>query len=576
MIPKILCINFYTNNLLFCDEYYTNDENPVPESGMVFKRKECYTPLFYEDLKLQIKTNKPELLIINTHGDNEKSYLHTDFLPNYLNGYTLLHHHEFKSMNMSAYVENTYYYNYEYIKSDQYLIGNQIETIALYIKSDFGNLAFMGVNRSESLSNLTEDGFEKLIKETLKLYVDNTDVQFYFILSHLKGLPYTHYHNFNNSYQLNSSYNIDQVENTYVETQSDHDMLFTLYEVTAKNKTILCFSWNTDKIPLCDQMYSGAMNVHQRKRFFSDTTCYNPVFFNQIKEEISLYNPFVVALTNEGDLEKGTFFHYEFLPAEMKKLNYILLENDKVNHIGDKYDNETMRLSIYVRNDITNVKLEHINRSVFSYNETSSCDKAHFLRTNNEKDKIMSKTKAIAKYVKSPEGIIAFVALQIPEGTTPDNANHCLRKIKKDLLSSGKISHIFLMGDFAYPNKITKYQNEFIFGELEYEYKYKELETYETGPYVYPNYKLKSLEISQYQNFELNDNRYENNDDLNMTWHDRIYYTSKDMSTTEVTCVKYENVMGFPMLSKLNEKSSHHIGILGVYEIQKIDLEKSF
>lgn len=258
-------------------------------------------------------------------------------------------------------------------------------------------------------------------------------------------------------------------------------------------------------------------------------------------------------MTSEGDLEKGTFFHSEFLPNQMKLLNYKLLNNDKVN-----MENETMRMSIYVRND-TDIELIHMNKSFFSYNEHTECDltvlrKAQFLNQPVKMIPVKSKTKAIVKYVKTEAGIIAFTAIQIPHDTSINNVNQCLGKIKKELLGSPKISYEFLMGDFAYEN-------------LDFNYKYVALEEYNEGDYINPNYQLNPILPSQRGNYQLNHEKYvkDNNDNPKMTWHDRIYYKTKDLTTHDIECIKYTNVIRFPML----HKRSNHLGVLGVYELVK-------
>jgi hypothetical protein len=578
-ISRFLSFNFYTNDLLFCDKLYGDSKDIIEEKGFLVKRKACQNPLFFNDLKKQIKENDPELIVITTHGNNKDSYLN-EFLENklYQEKYIVLAQHQFKQLNIMIFVKKIYRDYYEYLGYDEDTIANITQTIAIYIKSDFGELAFVALNRPEEYSNnINQQMVTSQVKDLFERYITK-NVNFYFIITHLAGYydqnnmisDINDYYVENGIHNKTTEYLIEKSESTVVETQSTHDGLFTVFDVYKQNKKILCFTWNTDKTPLCNDNYLGPMDTHERKKFFSSNKCFNPIFFRKIEEQIITQNPFIVAISTEGDLEKGTFFHYEYLPKYMKNLNYFLLENDKVNNIGDAGQNDSMRLSIYLRNDIMDVGLVHINKSLFSYNETAECNKSHFLRHDKKQKSIISKTKAIAKYVITPAGVIAFASIQIPDGTSPENANTCIKKIKNDLLKSGKISYVFLMGDFTYPNTYDN-DNEFIYDAdfyedplaVKYHYKYKELADYEEGSYTLPNYKLKSINVSQRQNFDIKEDKYEKQ----ISWHDRIYFKTNDLTTYTVKCNEYITVMGFPML----HENSHHLGVLGIYELEKND-----
>lgn len=558
MNSRFLSFNFYTDDRLYCDQLYGRGEEIIPEKGIIFKRKACYNPLFYENLSTYIVNNNPELIIITTHGDNKNSYLHTDFLQNYFNKlpkkYILLTHKQSKHINMSIYIQPRYENNYQYVSTDEYLLMTNINSIAITINSDFGKLVFIGIDKNE-LIQINENQLKTVVKKALESYIDKS-INFYFIMAHVHGYDEKDYYAESGYYNKNG-YNIIQNNEEYIETFNKHVGQITTYDITKKNPKILSFSWNTDKTPLCDQNYQNSMSQHMRTRWYGSDQCYNPLFFITIKENIMSSNPDIVTFTSEGDLEKGTFFHSEFLPNNMSELKYTLLENDKITN------NETMRMSIYVRNDIIDIDLLHINKSLFSYNEHGECDmtiyrKAQFLNQPIKMIPVKSTTKAIVKYVNTSAGIIAFTSIQIPHDSTPENINKCLQRIKKDLLSSGKISYIFLIGDFAYDNLND---NDFI-------YKYKELEEFDEGDeesLIEPNYALKPISVSQRQNFQLTPDRYieDVNMDPKMTWHDRIYYKMNDLTTHEIICIKYENVIGFPML----QDRSNHLGVLGIYEL---------
>lgn len=565
MNSRFLSFNFYTDDRLYCDQLYNKNEEIVPEKGVIFKRKACYNPLFFDELSTYITNDNPELIIITTHGDNKDSYLHTDFLQNYFNKlskkYILLTHKQSKQINMSIYIQPRYENNYQYLGADEYLLMTNINSIAITINSDFGKLVFIGIDKSE-LIQINENQLKTVIKKALESYIDKS-INFYFIMAHVHGYNDEKDYYAATGYYNKNGYNIILNKEEYIETFNKHLGQITTYDITKKNPKILSFSWNTDKTPLCDQNYQGDMSQHTRTRWYGSDQCYNPSFFTTIKSNIIGDNPDIVTFTSEGDLEKGTFFHSEFLPNNMSELKYTLLENDKITN------NETMRMSIYVRNDIIDVDLLHINKSLFSYNEHGECDmtiyrKAQFLNQPIKMIPVKSTTKAIVKYVNTSAGIIAFTSIQIPHDSTPDNINKCLQRIKKDLLSSGKISYIFLIGDFAYDDNLNDNENDFI-------YKYKELKEFDEGVedgLIEPNYALKPILPSQRQNFQLTSvkdglpapDRYI---DEKMTWHDRIYYKMNDLTTHEIECKKYENVIGFPMM----QDRSNHLGVLGIYEL---------
>ena len=45
MISRFLSFNYNTDNLIYCNQLYDNDELQ-PEEGLLFKRKACYSPNF--------------------------------------------------------------------------------------------------------------------------------------------------------------------------------------------------------------------------------------------------------------------------------------------------------------------------------------------------------------------------------------------------------------------------------------------------------------------------------------------------------------------------------------------------
>ena len=566
MISRFLSFNYNTDNLIYCNQLYDNDELQ-PEEGLLFKRKACYSPNFFNDLSNQIVKYGPELVAITTHGDNKNSYLHTDFLEDYMYdlSYLLLNHKQYKNINMSIYIKNIYEPYYLYLNTDTYTIANSIDTMAIYLNSDLGKLVFIGIDRADSYNEIKE--INSLVKQMFEYYIDSS-INFYFIMAHISGYNEYNKHHYvdNGVYNKNTDYIIEKTETTLLNLKTQHDAEIDIYDIIKKNPSIICFSWNTDQTPLCDKIYKPLMDQHVVEGIFNSYECYNPNFFMNIEQKIKEYNPNIVVFNNEGDLEKGTYFHYQFLPNYMKKLEYSLLEKDKLNDIGFKNDKESMRLSIYIRKDV-NVELVHINKTLFSYNENVECKKVY-------KNGIVSKTKALVKYVNTQEGLIAFLSVQIPHHTQLENIEKCLKKIKDELLKSGKISYVFMMGDFSYEH--IKIENTEVLSNAnenlsnDYNLKYENLIDFEEGNYMNPNYAFKSIEVSQRMNYSLSlepEKYIQKDDKAVIAWHDRIYYKTNDITTHDIDCLEYDNLYGFPML----HKNSHHVGVLGVYQLNKID-----
>ena len=546
---SVLCFNFYTDHVLFCDKLHDTDKL-VPEEGLLFKRKACYNPSFVTQLSNVLITNHPNLVAITTQGDVKDSYLHTDFLPRYMRhrAYDLLTTKYYArtkddGINMSIYTRyGVKGYGVEDMFTDT---TGDTDTLNINVITPEGLIAFIGLNRPESSNLIDPKLFDQFIDNVLMTY-KNEAVNYYMIMGHSPGVigkdcksnVIQTYDNFIESGMLSgNAYELELKQCNPVYSNSAHMGHMNLYIFTIKNPKVLCFSWNTDRIPLCDQPYDD-MDIHERRKWFSTKTCYNPTFFNQIRDEIVKHDPDIVTIVNEGDLPEGTFFHYQFLRSQMP--NYYLLDNSKASNIGQNLD--SMRMSIYVRKDL-DLSLVHLNRGYFSSQEEFSC-------------KNRSVAKAMVKYVETGIGVMAFTAIQMPHEYNKVEVNQCLANIQQKLLSSKKISYIFLLGDFNLQN-MPNYQD--------WKLKLPSLADYQNGKYIHPNYQLKPISNKDRGYFRMNSALYKNY----KTWHDNIYYKTQDMAMRDIHCVDYKTIMGFPML----QDPSEHLGVIGIYEFTPISFK---
>ena len=361
--------------------------------------------------------------------------------------------------------------------------------------------------------------------------------------------------NYTQAGDLHAHYTVEEINCRSISYAPTQEVgIINHYALKDKNIKVLCFSWNTDKIPLCDQYYPNNRNKHYRQKLWYQDECYNPLFFENIKTKIVDTIPDLVVISTEGDLESGTFFHSQFLRVQMKTLGYKLLNNSKVNNIGI---NDTLRLSIYSRN--RNFSLEHINNSLFSYNEEYTC--------YQKQTKTGLKSKAIVKYVNTRIGIIAFMAIQMPHQYIQGQVNRCLQEMQNDLLND-QVSYIFILGDF---NLTPSLDTDGESLKTYYYHKTPSLEDYEEGRYIRPNYRLKSINDSQIDDYQsFNDPRFNSqlfNDRYDkMTWHNRIYYRSMPLASHDISALHYETLFEFPMLLK---GKGEHLGVIGIYEFRQ-------
>lgn len=566
-LPKILTFNLNVGNVILCDKYYQNMTNQlIPEEGVLFKRKACYNPLFIDDLERIITENQPEVVVITTE-ENVGGYFHSDFLPDFMPTiyYEELSSYQYKSVNMSIYIRIDQVSYYQVVDSDKG-VENNIDLLVQYLKTPLGYLAFIGLNKINSPAKITYEGMQKTTNSILNRYVNYSNAFASIIMGYIDRYDDNYMYYGKNAEP--SKYTLTEIMNEEIQKSfgnNDYNGRVNIFTFETTTPKILCFSWNTDKTPLCDE-YHG-MNKGKRTRFFQDTSCYSPEFFKQIYDtkninsKVQEEQPEIVVINTEGDVENGTFFHYEFLKTHMHK--YTLLDNEKITGIGDK---EALRMSIYVRNDVAEqMNIINLNKGLFRNNNVSSCSAKINKQVGNKAPFVFeNKSKALVKFVETKYGIIAFMGLQFPHDFDSERKNECLSKFTDDLLNNKQISYIFIMGDFATNSPDNDINDTTLtIPKILSNYKEGMINT------LRPNYKLAKIGVSQRQNYIIDDA--ENYQDV-IGWHDRIFHkTVGDMITNELKCIYYDNVFGYPMLD--DSTNSQHLGIMGVYELKQIQME---
>ncbi len=306
---------------------------------------------------------------------------------------------------------------------------------------------------------------------------------------------------------------------------------------------ILCFSWNTDRIPLCDKYYEKAYNKINH--------CYNPLFFQYIHNRIKEYNPMILVFVTEGDLESGTWFHSNFLPYIMDYLDYRLLVKDKFSDWES-----TIRMSIYVKSDDETTYIIDLKRKLLLNDNTYNCSSTPGVGL----------PKLLTLYISTLYGNFAFIGVQIHHAYA--NKNTCIKSIDNKFIKNEEIDYVFLLGDFANNYLIEEEQfNDFLL--IDKARKSGIPPTYLEGDALplelYPNYNLNLYKGSKEYSYSANDHNTINNGHYIISWHDRIFYKNNNKRKENLlSCILYETIKGFPML-KIEQ--SRHLGVLGVFLI---------
>lgn len=307
--------------------------------------------------------------------------------------------------------------------------------------------------------------------------------------------------------------------------------------------TIICFSWNTDRIPLCGQYYENAYDKTNH--------CYNPLFFQYIYKRIQEYDPIITTFVTEGDLESGTRFHSDFLPYIMNYLGYRLLVKDKFSDWES-----TIRMSIYIKSDDETTYIIDLKRRLLLNDNTYNCSSTPGVEL----------PKLLTLYISTLYGNFAFIGIQIHHAYA--NKNTCIKSIDEKFIKNEEIDYVFLLGDFANNYLIEEEQfNDFLL--IDRARKSGIPPTYLEGDglplELYPNFNLNLHKGSKEYSYSISDHNTVNNGKHIISWHDRIFFKNNNKRNKNLlSCLLYETIKGFPML-KIEQ--SGHLGILGVFEI---------
>jgi len=373
---------------------------------------------------------------------------------------------------------------------------------------------------------------------------------------------------------------------------------------------MLCFSWNTEQIPLCEGYLNNKTTdliTKSRGTFSYTTPCYNPLFFDEIENEIIKYLPRIKILVffTEGDLESGTWFHSDFLPNKFAKglkyplqpgqtgegpqLRFGLLSRDKFS--GQSYNNKktVMRMSIYIAFNDNDTKVVELNKGYVFNDNTLDCN------INYQSQNYVESAKILALYTQSSLGTIAFIGVQYRENTL-NEGRMCIKQLEEKFINNKNIDYVFIMGDFAndikaglssfdpatgnpYPtmiNPVTKnYYRPFnIEGKITELLKFERdsiPEHYQSGKTnkndVNPN-DLQDIgfTFTQSKRIETEEGRSRLNSkallDIKIGYHDRILYRTLNNNKQQIICTEYKIIKNLPRGNDI-----YHYGILGIYQI---------
>ena len=338
------------------------------------------------------------------------------------------------------------------------------------------------------------------------------------------------------------------------------------------NKTILCFNWNTSQIPLCESYLDNkTQNRIDRPRgtFTKTTPCYNPLFFDEIENEIIRFSSTlqILVFLTEGDKEEGTWFHSDFIPNKLANLNiqpppgqtgtqnipkFRLLTRDKF--AGQPYNKiyTVIRMSIYVPVNNKDTKVIELNKGYLFNDNKLICEATSSIDDDLE---YYEDASILTLYVQSSMGKIAFVGIQYSE-QNPDPGRVCIKQLENKFINNKGLNHVFLMGDFNNNPGISNGESyEFIKISDQFYDEYRE----ESRPTGYVDFRDKNSEIDYLPS-------YQNQQEDRIGYHDRILNKSITPPTNQIKCIEYKLIKGFPM----NNTAPTHFGILGIYEIPGI------
>lgn len=346
--------------------------------------------------------------------------------------------------------------------------------------------------------------------------------------------------------------------------------------------SILCYSWNSDQIKICPSYQNNrnpGENFTQGGFLSRSSSCYNPLFFDEIAVEIQKFQPKIIVFTTENEPIEGTYFHSDFLPAQLNILGYKLLTRDK--YVADNDQTNALRMSIYIQKNDNSIQSVELNKGLIFNDNKYQCDKIY-----------LGVPKALVIYLQSTFGSFAFIGVQTP--IKYGDRTICMNGLMQKFINTKNIDHIFLAGDFA--NQYFLQKNE----SLNYDYVdqlrqidiptgFEEdlpiINSNDSGPpeesfplknrqkFVVPTYSpsytnryVRAMDAEQtYQELSKTNSL----GSALIGYHDRIFH--KTLRGYPIRCLEYKAVLGNPMLSNPNPnvaRQRNHLGVLGVYSVE--------
>lgn len=206
----------------------------------------------------------------------------------------------------------------------------------------------------------------------------------------------------------------------------------------------LCFTWNTESIPLCPDDNPS-------------DTCEPNDYFADLAEKIKLEKPALVAFAYQEDGKPLSYFHSHYAPAKMEKIGYRLLARPRLMGLGKttvkgllagRLVARGLRLSLYCHRTIptTSYKIEtsyYANNNLYSkggiaiYITFGNRLKLAFINCHLDFN-----AKSLIEYRKQGNYIHRRSALAA--------TNAGFNNMIEELVHKHDPTHVFVMGDLNY------------------------------------------------------------------------------------------------------------------------------
>lgn len=247
---------------------------------------------------------------------------------------------------------------------------------------------------------------------------------------------------------------------------------------------IMCFSWNTESVRLCETLDPEVKTAHRRGNIFGQYTpggwleCEHPDFFRYMKTEIDVRQPDVVFVGFQEDAYPGSYFHSHFLPEEMGKIGYTLLKRTTLKGVGKTSADALMQGKILTRGlrSSVYVKTGFNDRLVMSetYLKQTLPDDGQLTHLCGLIGSVARNKGATVSYMGIPgtDNVIALINSHLPfdadsvkvsmakfnamiRQNALFNSDICFNNIFEELVLKQRekgmnISHVIFMGDLNY------------------------------------------------------------------------------------------------------------------------------